>query len=169
MNRSSYVPWTLYRSDLQHPTEAKLRSLASLPEGWDFGRGVPADRDCLSQALSLHHSAMETGFSHSDCFPADDGSVMVTLYVSNLCLEFSFEVDGRIVFVLEEDDVEKRETDCIDLAAAVREVRNVWKGQWKSYVSLASGTTTFVESGSAVPLFATPAGTGAYQLYADSA
>lgn len=128
-------------STLDHPTERKCRSFLKLPAGWHFGEGIPPSMDTISRVLSFHDEAIP-GFPLSDAFPGIGGEVMLAFYLKGHCLEFTFEPDGRLFFVQEENGVgiegpiEINRHDALNRIAALREK------QWRSSVFSVQGTMT---------------------------
>lgn len=66
------------------PTLTKIDSFASLPDGWDYGQGVPASANTVSRARDLYYELTQLGFTHTEAFPGTDGGIQLTAYEGDL-------------------------------------------------------------------------------------
>lgn len=100
-------------------TEAKIRSFADLRPGWRFGEGgrVPPER--IETALAIHRGFERAGFLTTNAFLGANGEPRVTAYDGPRYLELTVETHGGILFVYEEDGIEKDCAERLELAQAV--------------------------------------------------
>lgn len=78
---------------------------------------------------------------------------MLSFYEAKYTMDFVFDVEGSIEFVLEQDGDEIIETTFDALEQAVTALRDFRKGQWKSCEYSASSTTSQQRESSRVSPF----------------
>ena len=66
----------------------KLKELASLPDGWHFGEGVPTRPEVLIATLDLYYRTARYDLK-TDAFPWSNGSVSLVFYERDMCVEIS--------------------------------------------------------------------------------
>jgi hypothetical protein len=71
--------WAMFEA-LPSQTLTKINSFASLPDGWDYGDGVPASVNTVSRARDMYYELTQLGFTRTEAFPGTDGGIQVTAY-----------------------------------------------------------------------------------------
>ncbi|TXI23320.1 MAG: hypothetical protein E6Q67_04580 [Roseateles sp.] len=92
------------REQVRHTqgTRAKLRALASKPDGWKFGRGKRPSAWAVETAASLLYRMAMEGLWRSNVFALEDGGVMVTFSQDGYDLEARIEASGLSGIQLEQ-------------------------------------------------------------------
>lgn len=148
-------------STLVHPTETKCRSFLDLPIGWHSGEGIPPSEETVSRSLSFHGEAI-SGFPLSDAFPGIGGEIMLAFYLNEHCLEFTFEPDGRLVFIHEVNDAEIEGPIELSRQHALNQIAAFREKQWRSSEFSVQDTMTLSGAASSASPSRTPAGRGEY-------
>lgn len=60
----------------------KIKSFGDLPEGWDFGRGIPASKEVVEMASRIHIAIFDNRWvfdtkNRVGAFPCDDGGMVL--------------------------------------------------------------------------------------------
>ena len=111
----------LIESDL---AREKILKFKQYREGWDYGDGVPFNRNTIWQALSLNRILMLYGVSKTNAFPGADGSIMVVGYLDPWCWEFIIEPDRTITVVTEKDGSVVKEEENLSLNDAINIIKS---------------------------------------------
>ena len=130
----------------------KLRSFASLPNGWDFGDGLPVSTTAIEIAEELLRWASQLQLK-ADVFPGVDGECMVAFYNDNRCVRvivqpsgsFDLRVERGIGFTFEHTVPPQNGATRQEAFARVRDLVDT---AWNTYVFLVSGSTIERVSGS---------------------
>lgn len=82
----------------------RLSDLSRLPEGWEFGKGIPPLPMVLRKAvfLCVYFRCTEIKM---DAFPCSDGSLYFVLYRGSNSLEIRLEADESVDFTFETEEV----------------------------------------------------------------
>lgn len=93
---SAQNPYMLYwissSHSAQNPVLEKILSFGRLEEGWRYGEGGPASQDVILRAISIAEFG-SLQYDETDAFPSVDGSVLVTFYREELCVEITIRPD----------------------------------------------------------------------------
>jgi hypothetical protein len=81
-----------------------INSFTKLPNGWNFGEGVPASLIALRQSKNALVFAHNLGIKEFEVFPGIDGEIQICCYKEEASLEITFEVDGLTTVSFEEED-----------------------------------------------------------------
>jgi hypothetical protein len=113
------------RSFMSNETARKIRSFASLADGWHFGEGLPVSKEAIFDALFLHIQILMAGFTETDAFPGLSGEIQVTAYWNEDYFEFTRESDGTWTFIHENSDEEKDTGSNLSLEYATKIAANL--------------------------------------------
>ena len=102
-------------------SENKILSFGSLPEGWNYGNGIPPQKRIIDMAINLNTFALLLGFQ-TDAFPGTDGEIQISCYNKDDCLEFIIENSEKISFVFEENDNQKKYNENISFNEVLGEL-----------------------------------------------
>ena len=92
------IDWTLTTlspsllSVVDDPLLAKLQKLANLPEGWEFGRGIPVRPEVIFTAQKIYRLAAKLPLE-VDAFPWANGSLSLAFYAGDICVEVNIYGD----------------------------------------------------------------------------
>ena len=81
--------------------EAKLRRLAKLPVGWDYGSGGPISQRAKSDAVTLAYILDQVGVDGFNVMPGHDGSVMLVAYRQSESVEIEVLNHGQYILTVE--------------------------------------------------------------------
>lgn len=117
-----------------YPSNAarKLAEFKNLPEGWNYGCGVPIRNDVFERATILQEHIEELLISKTDAFPGSDGDVCITAYHFSHYLEVTVEVDLTVSVSYEVDDIEISSKEELSLVEAKKELRRAVEKIWAS-------------------------------------
>jgi hypothetical protein len=143
LKRQSEADYMIFSSESIDigPTERKLLQFRSLEEGWHYGEGKAINLVCLDRAFDLYQEATHLALFETDAFPGLNGEVMLTIYLQDHYLEFTFEPDGKVTFYQEKDKQEVCYLEGLSYdqaKAKLKEFRRSWLGS----ESLVEGTMT---------------------------
>lgn len=62
------------------PSHRKLDGFSRLALGWHYGTGGPIDQAIINRGKNVTSLLLRAGFSWTDAFPGEDGTVLVTAY-----------------------------------------------------------------------------------------
>ena len=107
------------------PLLKKLQELADLPDGWRFGEGLPPQPNALLAAREIYQEAAPFRLK-ADAFPGADGSLTLTFYAAERCVEVGISPDGNIDISVEDgygfDFEEIKDISDASLLDVIREV-----------------------------------------------
>lgn len=88
--------------------EAKIRSFSELERGWHYGEGGPPTPEMVERAVKFSRFLEDyaTGYGSNvtlDAFPGIAGEIQIVARQTNMCSEYTLELDGTIHLSLEED------------------------------------------------------------------
>jgi hypothetical protein len=130
----------------QHITIRKIRSFLRFPPGWNYGEGNAFDEHIINSAIELHKIILSLAFNETDAFPGTDGSIIVTVYHGDYCLEFTIKANGNIYYVLELNDAAIHQEENLTLPQAKDILRQFRRERWRPFDSSTFGTTTVAEN-----------------------
>lgn len=91
---------------MSHLSLLKICEFETLKPGWCYGEGVCFSYKTIQHALEFAETLIKLGYSSTDAFPGTNGEVRITAYEGNLYLEFTFESETSVTFLVEENDIE---------------------------------------------------------------
>ena len=106
-------------------TRRKLEEFTRLPQGWNFGEGVPASRKLVALANGVLDRAQDLGFQIADAFPGISGEVQVNLYHGEHYFEFVLDAPEQVTFVYEQADKEKVYLEGVSLFETLTELERI--------------------------------------------
>lgn len=77
------------------PTNEKINHFLELKSGWHFGEGITPTETIAGKAKEFNLLGRRFGL-RTDAFPGIDGSIAVTFYAGEHCLEVTINPDGSI-------------------------------------------------------------------------
>lgn len=77
-----------------HTTDRKLRSLARLSNGWNYGEGIPPNPWIVRYARQLNRWLILRGVTETDVFPGTDGGLLFAVYRGDVCYEVRLNPQG---------------------------------------------------------------------------
>ena len=83
------------------PLLLKLRELAELPEGWQYGEGIPPLEQVIQTAEEIYNKLSFFQFQ-VDAFPGLDGSLSLVFYSDQRCVEIDISQDGKLNLSMED-------------------------------------------------------------------
>jgi hypothetical protein len=108
-------------------TEERLYSFSSLPNGWHYGRGCAPSPHTIVRALIVIHAMRGLGARKVEVFPAVDGSVVVSAYGQDTCVEITVAASGEFDYAVDLNDNEIAADEKISFASLVNAVKD---SQW---------------------------------------
>lgn len=111
-------------------TERKLRSFASLPNGWHYGKGRAISGDAIACAEKVYRALVIIGLSRTDAFPGADGEVQIAAYHGEHTVTVEVGSDLTLSLVHEVDDKECCAIDNVQLAAVKHALSNIADEIW---------------------------------------
>src|SRR6266568_6227153 len=99
------LPASSVNITIGHRTADKIRDFLRLTDGWHYGRGDAPAPDIVSESLRIHSMMVAAGFRDTDAFPGIDGEVLLTAYQDSHYIEIMVEIDARVTFTHELNDV----------------------------------------------------------------
>jgi hypothetical protein len=145
-------------------TEMKIRSFASLPQGWHYGEGAPITEQSLSAALTILGKLSNEGFLRTDAFPGIEGDVQVTAYEQSDFYEFNFNLDGKYMVVHERNGDILFSQEGLTLDETLQKIEDFASEKCEQSDLSIPNTSTTISAGSQVRLSKTPQTTGEFQL-----
>jgi hypothetical protein len=143
INESSPILYIQKPSE-QHITVRKISSFLRLVPGWNYGEGDTFNEDIIDRAIELHKLLLSFVFYETDAFPGTDGSIMVTAYDNDDCLEFTIETDGGIRCILESNDVAVYEQENLTILQVKDILKQLRRERWRPSDSSILSTMTVV-------------------------
>ena len=104
---------------------AKVRALATLPEGWDYGRGGPVGESATAGAISVLHALMDGGLDRFDAVPASNEGVTVFGLVLGAEIEVICDATGAPYLFAKSPDGVEIEREDLSYASAVSCIRGL--------------------------------------------
>ena len=80
---------------LYNDTHKKILGFRLYRKGWNYGEGVPFDREIILRANILNNIFLSCNVK-TNAFPGPDGSIMVVAYIEDKCWEFIIESDKSV-------------------------------------------------------------------------
>lgn len=84
-------------------TIKKIENFATLQKGWHFGEGNSISQDRIALVVYFLKQAEEWNIIRSNAFPGIGGEVEVTLHYKDATITFTWETDGTITVVEDEN------------------------------------------------------------------
>lgn len=134
-------------------TVEQLHKFKTLPQGWNFGEGVPTAPEAVAPSMIIMSIARGLGFTDVEAFPGVNGEVQLCFYENGKVLEFIVEPNGAITVTSESEGEFIREGENLHFSKAVRFLKEFKYTGWHSYV-LSTSNTTAVKVASQVWPFA---------------
>ncbi len=103
----------------------KLEEFTKLPQGWNFGEGVPASRKLVALANGVLDRAQDLGFQITDAFPGISGEVQINLYQGEQYFEFIIDAPDCVTFVYEQAGEEEEYLPGIPLFKALSALERI--------------------------------------------
>lgn len=133
-------------NDSNSPSEsvsaAKLRALADLQEGWNYGEGAAFSPSHLQRMEMLLRRVESAGFLETDVFPGPDGNVVLAVYLPDVYFEIELRKNGSLEFIHELPSGQAVEALTESTEDAILQyMRRVRSGTWNSSESSTSSTT----------------------------
>lgn len=150
------------------PTVDKINKLSRYEDGWRFGEGEHFPKDVVEMATRLHLEAVGLGFLQTGVFPGLTGELILTVYQTEHCLEFTINSDLKIDYVHEVPDSEDDTDDGLSADRAVEKMRELRNDLWNSSDYSKWMNSTANAAGSLVQRFSWQA-TGEFPLSIGSA
>jgi|SRR5215831_20275990 len=145
MNESPPI-FHIQKSDEQHITIRKIRNFLCFTPGWNYGEGNIFDIYTINRAVELHKIILSLAFNETDAFPSTDGSVVVTVYHDNYCLEFTIKTDSNIYYRLELNDESIYQEENLTLSQAKDILKQFRRERWRPSDSSIFDTMTVAEN-----------------------
>lgn len=82
---------------------AKLHKLASLPNGWRYGTGIPPQEVAINTAQEIYRHLVDLKLQ-ADVFPGEDGSLSLVFYKEEKCVETNISRYGTINIDVEDGE-----------------------------------------------------------------
>lgn len=120
-----YVFLTASDKDLSETGE-KILSFGELEKGWHFGEGSSPSDSSIKKALELDGLAQELGFTNTDAFPGPNGELRYCVYEGANYYEFTFEIDGSVTAVIENDENEIECASSLEKARSILKQFSIW-------------------------------------------
>jgi hypothetical protein len=95
------VPVNTGVAQVNDGTEEKIKSFATLPRGWDYGRGGPIPEKTLREARAWNAILRENGLDDIDAFPGGDNEVVVAGSLGDYYVEAIVENDGKVSIAID--------------------------------------------------------------------
>ncbi len=111
---------------MNETTVDKIFSFKQLDNGWCYGEGITITDEIIEKAIRLEARARLVGFSETDAFPGLNGEISVALYFQTHYFEFTFDVNGTVVFVHEDNQITVM-YDSLVFETALRKVESLRK------------------------------------------
>lgn len=73
-------------------TESQIRSFAMLPNGWDYGEGVPLTKPAMKLAIEINSLGVLNGFI-SEAIPHTEGGITLIFSMGDYFLDVSVDQD----------------------------------------------------------------------------
>jgi len=83
----------------------KIKSFRELNDGWDYTRGVRFEESMIEKSIKLFNKINNKfeGFDFkTDCFPTDDGEVLIVFLFLTYSLEIIIENNNLFTYYIEE-------------------------------------------------------------------
>jgi hypothetical protein len=127
---------------LEYPTVTKIKNFLELETGWHYGEGLSFSQSTIDDAIRFHHEVTRQAFFSTDAFPGLNGEVLLTVYYYDYYLEFTFELNGNIIFYQEKDDEEVHYQEDLTFEEAITKLRGFREETWNTSESLTGDGTT---------------------------
>jgi hypothetical protein len=103
------------------PAAAEILSFLRLPEGWHYGRGVPASVDAVFSSLEFFRMMKDLAFGRFEAFPEASGGVLLSSFHGENIVEILFRADGKFDVTVEQEDsfAEIVSAESVDKATAL--------------------------------------------------
>lgn len=129
----------------------EIEKVRDYKSGWNFGEGIPFDIETINDAVSMVSTASTSITSDIDIsfFPGNNGEIRICYYFQKKAdlldyLEFTFEGNGKVTFVHEENDTEINYLEELNLSEATTLLLEELK-KWKLSELSTPGTMIFKE------------------------
>jgi hypothetical protein len=80
--------------------EDKIRSFATLQDGWNYGEGRAPSQAVIEQAILIHREGKKLGLD-AEVFPFGDGDIEISMYMRDHFMDVFVYNDGRMDFSYE--------------------------------------------------------------------
>ena len=107
-------------------TGKKIQSFSRLRQGWHFGEGSAPSETLIKKAIELDGLAQSLGFTDTDAFPGPNGEVRYCVYKGANYCEFTFEIDGSVTMVIENDETEIERVSSLEEARSILKQFSIW-------------------------------------------
>jgi hypothetical protein len=132
-------------------TASRILSFASLPEGWDYGEGVPPSMPIIRAAIDWERRLSSSGWQ-TNAGPGPMGEIAVSAVLGTFRIEVVLESDHTITVIYGIDGVRSIYRPNLYHKEAGELVRDLLTRSWHSYVSSIPGSMTRSQtSGSTSP------------------
>lgn len=129
-------------SDPYLAARGRLESFASLPVGWNYGRGRAISSDVIAKALGFLELGYNVGFRRFEAFPGTDGGVLLAFYEKEHDVEVRVNPNLSLRVVHDRDAEELLYRDGLSTDDAILSLTTI-ATKVCSFVSLMPGTTAF--------------------------
>jgi hypothetical protein len=104
--------------------EEKLFSFLALADGWHFGQGRAPEFGAVVSALRLISGLRTLGANSIEVFPGSTGSILVSAFSRELCVDVTVSDKSTLDYVVERDNVEVTAGDSIDIDDLFGKIRD---------------------------------------------
>lgn len=131
---------------------ARLRSFASLPAGWNYGRGVSFQQDTIDRAMTMAWTLLGLGLRRLEAFPGTEGEVLVLGRTGvGTSVEVTILAEGGCDVLIEKDGAVTVDLEMVSEEAAAGLISvNVWQKNisFGSFIHYNTATKTNVSRAS---------------------
>ena len=108
-------------------TITKLKSFASLPQGWRFGEGGPISSDAITLGVNWVKYAESVGITRANAFAGPDLEIAVTFYRDDRSIEITLESDRSITFA---EDCGDEQLTFVENLGLEQVINKIWAFQF---------------------------------------
>ena len=103
---------------LYNDTHKKILGFRLYRKGWNYGEGVPFDKEVILRANILNNIFLSCN-AKTNAFPGPDGSIMVVAYIGDKCWEFVIEHDKSVSIFEEKKGKVVSEQEALSFSDAI--------------------------------------------------